>query len=64
MQFGVKANRLTTRQHPREWRALKHDPEKWIPVSRLREAVPAACILVRRFGGRRQVEKDHAKTKS
>ncbi len=31
--------------------ALGHDPEKWIPVSRLREA---------RFGGRRKVGKDHA----
>jgi hypothetical protein len=35
--------------------ALEHDPEKWEPVSRLREA---------RFGGRRKVGKDHAQTKS
>ena len=34
-------------------RILKHDPEKWYPVSRLREA---------RFGGRRKVGKDHAQT--
>src|SRR5665811_1785017 len=32
---------------------LEHDPEKWAPVSRLREA---------RFGGRRKVGKDHAQT--
>ena len=32
---------------------LKHDPEKWEPVSRLREA---------RFGGRRKVGEDHART--
>jgi hypothetical protein len=31
--------------------SLEHDPEKWMPVSRLREA---------RFGGRKQVGKDHA----
>jgi hypothetical protein len=41
---------------------LEHDPEKWIPVSRLREALQAACILVFRFGGRSQVGKDHAQT--
>ena len=34
--------------------ARAHDPEKWEPVSRLREA---------RFGGRRKVGKDHAQTK-
>jgi len=28
-----------------------------MPVSRLREVVPAACIVVLRFGGRRQVGK-------
>jgi hypothetical protein len=33
---------------------LEHDPEKWKPVSRLREA---------RFGGRRKVGEDHAQTK-
>ena len=33
---------------------LEHDPEKWEPVSRLREA---------RFGGRRKVGKDHAQIK-
>jgi hypothetical protein len=25
---------------------LEHDPEKWEPVSRLREALPAANILM------------------
>jgi hypothetical protein len=43
---------------------LEHDPEKWIPVSRLREAMLAASIFVSRFGGRRQVGKDHAQTTS
>ncbi len=33
---------------------IEHDPEKWKPVSRLREA---------RFGGRRKVGKDHAPIK-
>jgi hypothetical protein len=41
---------------------LKHDPEKWIPVSRLREAQAPVCRFVRCFGGRRQVGKDHAQT--
>jgi hypothetical protein len=41
---------------------LEHDPEKWMPVSRLREALPAAGTLVSRFGGRSQVGKDHAQT--
>jgi hypothetical protein len=41
---------------------LQHDPEKWMPVSRLREAVQAACVLVSRSGGRRQVGEDHAQT--
>src|SRR4029077_8994669 len=36
----------------------------WTPVSRLREAVAAACILVLGFGGRSEVGKDHAETKS
>ncbi|MBO0717155.1 MAG: hypothetical protein J2P55_07470 [Rhizobiales bacterium] len=39
-----------------------HDPEKWEPVSRLREAGPAASQFVRCFGGRRQVGQDHAQT--
>jgi hypothetical protein len=42
----------------------------WIPVSRLREALlsrlrealPIAIPDVRRYGGRRQVGKDHAQT--
>jgi hypothetical protein len=33
---------------------FEHDPEKWKPVSRLREA---------RFGGRSKVRKDHAPPK-
>jgi hypothetical protein len=53
-------------------RRLQHDPEKacprlnpdWGPVSRLREAVQADCVAVSRFGGRRQVRKDHAQTRS
>jgi hypothetical protein len=44
------------------YRSLEHDPEKWIPVSRLREAQAPACRFVRCFGGRRQVGKDHAQT--
>src|SRR5215218_5550946 len=36
-------------------KAREHDPEKWEPVSRLREA---------RFGGRRKVGSDHALTKT
>jgi hypothetical protein len=40
-----------------------HDPEKWEPVSGLREAITAICRFVRRFGGRRQVGQDHAPTK-
>jgi hypothetical protein len=36
-------------------KSLEHDPEKWKPVSRLREA---------RFGGRRKVGKDHAQTQN
>jgi hypothetical protein len=39
----------------------KHDPEKWMPVSRLREAQAPFRRFVRCFGGRRQVGKDHAK---
>jgi len=35
----------------------------WQPVSRLREARPTPCPLVRCFGGRRQVGKDHARAK-
>jgi hypothetical protein len=33
----------------------QHDPEKWASVSRLREAMPAANVVVFRFGGRSQV---------
>jgi hypothetical protein len=35
----------------RRGESLQHDPEKWLPVFRLREA---------RFGGRRNVGPDHA----
>src|ERR1051325_7410956 len=51
---------------PRAWRRLltgqinKHDPEKWLPASRLREASPFITPFIRSFGGRRQVGKDHA----
>jgi hypothetical protein len=37
--------------------ALEHDPEKWIPVSRLREALARFFHLALCFGGRRQVGK-------
>src|SRR5690349_5333134 len=60
------------RAWPKSWRArpqtcsgaidLEHDPEKWIPVSRLREALPVACSLGQRFGRRSQVGQDHAPT--
>jgi branched-chain amino acid transport system permease protein len=36
---------------------LKHDPEKWVPVSRLREALVTARRFACRFGGRKQVGK-------
>jgi hypothetical protein len=32
-----------------------HDPEKWEPVSRLREAGSPCCGFAQCFGGRRQV---------
>jgi hypothetical protein len=41
-------------------RPLAHDSEKWIPVSRLREARGTTPRVDRRFGGRRQVGKHHA----
>jgi hypothetical protein len=37
-----------------------HDPEKWAPVSRLREAVAPVYGFAQRSGGRRQVGQDHA----
>jgi hypothetical protein len=40
-----------------EWFGLEHDAEKWVPVSRLREALRSDLRLARRFGGRRQVGK-------
>jgi glutathione S-transferase len=39
---------------------LVHAPEKWAPVSRLREARGKARHVARRFGGRRQVREGHA----
>jgi len=36
------------------------DPERWVPVSRLREALGIVRRLARCFGGRRQVGKHHA----
>jgi hypothetical protein len=41
-----------------------HDPEKWMPVSRLREASATVFRSGWRFGGRSQVGKDHAQTTS
>jgi hypothetical protein len=43
-------------------RILEHDPEKWTPVSRLREALSPVCRSGWCFGGQRQVGKDHAQT--
>jgi len=37
-----------------------HDPEKWEPVSRLREASARSGRVDKCFGGRRQVGQDHA----
>src|SRR5262249_37506223 len=44
-------------------RRLEHDPEKWLPVSRLREALGKPCRVARCFGGRRQGGRDHAPKK-
>jgi predicted transglutaminase-like cysteine proteinase len=53
------------RQASTEFRpVLKHDPEKWTPVSRLREATLATGAHVLRFGGRSQVGKHHAQTQT
>jgi salicylate hydroxylase len=41
----------------------EHDPEKWKPISRLREALARFAIFVRCFGGRRRARTDHARTK-
>jgi hypothetical protein len=40
------------------------DPEKREPISRLREALARSYLVERCFGGRRQVGKDHAQSKS
>jgi hypothetical protein len=40
---------------------MVHDPEKWAPVSRLREVLVQSHDVDRCFGGRRQVGKDHAR---
>jgi hypothetical protein len=53
---------MAIKSHAHAGCTLEHDPEKWMPVSRLREAVLAAGTLVLRFGGRSQVGKDHAQT--
>jgi hypothetical protein len=42
---------------------VEHDPEKWVPVSRLREALATTSFFVECFGGRRQVREDHAQKK-
>jgi hypothetical protein len=67
--FGVSRKigrkKRERRMNSRSFRiALEHDPEKWIPVSALREALPTACPIGQRFGRRRQVGKDHAQTTS
>jgi len=41
----------------------EHDPEQWTPASRLREAFKSSVHPARCFGGRRQVGKDHARTR-
>jgi len=41
---------------------LEHDPEKRVPVSRLREALVSVPGRDSCFGGRSQVGKDHAQT--
>jgi hypothetical protein len=60
---------VTVGQGPREARfvfvpgdccPLEHDPEKWKPVSRLREAMLPE--RENRFGGRSKVGSDHAQT--
>jgi len=55
-QIDVRAQLRNGTKKPRRncGANLAHDPEKWEPVSRLREA---------RFGGRRKVGKDHAQAK-
>src|SRR5581483_11479674 len=42
---------------------LAHIPEKWGPVSRLREALAPSFALARSFGGRRQVRQGYAPTR-
>jgi hypothetical protein len=42
---------------------LEHDPEKWKPVSRLREALVRVVIWFDASAGEGQVGKDHAQTR-
>jgi hypothetical protein len=37
--------------------ALEHDPKMWVPVSRLREALPTACPIGQRLAGEGRSEK-------
>ncbi|HET8920131.1 MAG TPA: hypothetical protein VFN27_10690 [Xanthobacteraceae bacterium] len=46
------------------FRPLAHDPKKWIPVSRLREALVKELAAIGCFGGRSQVGKIMRKTKA
>ena len=55
-----KDGRRTSLNNRRAERWLSRDPEKWKPVSRLREALAWFTILACCFGGRTQVGKDHA----
>jgi hypothetical protein len=43
---------------------LAHDPEKWEPVSRLREAPAGSFIWLGASAGGGRSEKDHAQTKT
>jgi hypothetical protein len=45
-------------------RWLAHDPEKWEPVSRLREAWARLFIWLDASAGGGRSEKDHAQTKA
>src|SRR5262245_34476889 len=57
---GLKA--MSPRQRDETYISVR-DPEKWAPVSCLREALAQPFRLGRCFGGRRQVGQDHAQTK-
>jgi hypothetical protein len=44
-------------RHPGANRALAHDPEKWVPVSRLREAVAPFVVWLDASAGEGRSEK-------